>query len=166
MQHMKSVAILALLSALSGCYRYHTVAIETAPVGETVRARISASEAERLEAILGRQDRLLEGEVLDRPEGGLLLAVPSVRAVEGGTAVSSFQRISLSRESLLEVETRHLDKWRTIGAIAVATTVVTYAAISAFANSNASPSGGKGQGNQMRVRPHRAPFVIPLPFGH
>lgn len=154
---MTRLAFVALLSLLGGCYTYHTVPLENAPVGRTIRARISATEAERVGTILGRENRLLEGQLLDRPDGGLLIAVPSSHSVEGGSNVATFQRIAVPRESLLELETRRLDKRRTAGAIALAVTVVTYAAINAFTNSNSSGRGGKPGGQQMRV-----PLRLPL----
>jgi hypothetical protein len=154
------VALVALLSLLGACYTYRTVPLESAPVGQTIRARISATEAERVGSILGREDRLLEGQLIDRPEGGLLIAVPSSHSVEGAMSVATFQRIAVPRESLLEVETRRLDKARTAGMVALAVTVVTYAAINAFTNSSSSGRGGKGAGQQMRV-----PLHLPL-SGH
>jgi hypothetical protein len=158
---MRALSLVGLLSLSTACYTYHAVPLENAPVGHTVRARISAAEAERVSGILGREQRLLEGQLIDRPDGGLLIAIPSTLAVQGSSSVATFQRISVPRESLLEVETRRLDKRRTAGAIAFGVTAVTLVAVNAFANSNSSGRGGKGSGNQMRV-----PFRLPFAVGH
>lgn len=140
----RSLLLLGLL-ALGGCYSYSVVPMESAAAGTRVRARISATEADRLSEILGREERVLEGRVLPGASQGLLLEVPAALTTAGTSVRWMNQRIELAPADVLELEVRRLDPWRTAGAVAVLTTVVGYAAVQAF-DAVGEPSGEGSKG--------------------
>jgi hypothetical protein len=155
-------ALIAVLPLLSACYTYRVVPLDEVPVGSSVRARISAGEAEKLEALIGRDDRVLEGDVIEKPNGSLLLAVSGVVGMESGTVQRAHQRVEVPRSGLLEVELRKLDRWKTAGITAVAAGALTYVAIAQF-NAQKEPKGGPGKGNpEDQVVPYAARARVPI----
>jgi hypothetical protein len=131
--------------AIAACYTYTVQPIDRIPVGAAVRARISGSEADRLGHELGRDPgRLVEGEVLEKPDTGLLLSVPSVLDAQDGSVRRLHQRLVLSRSGILELEVRRLDTWKTAGVMAVAAAVLGYVAVRQFQGESAPGGSGKG----------------------
>lgn len=145
---ISGLLLLGLL-ALSGCYSYSLVSPDQVAPGTRVRARITAVEAERLSEALGREARVLDGRVLDSQTDGILLQVPSAVRSAGTSVQWLSQRVEISPQALVELEQRHLDRWRTAGAVAAAAAVVGYAAAEAFAGTG-SPSGEGSKGGTDR----------------
>lgn len=142
----RSMPLMAtLLLALGGCYTYSLVPAESAPEGARVRARVTATEAERLGAILLREDRVLEGRLISTGDE-LLLEVPSAVTTAGTSMRWLNQRIELSPSDIVELEIRRLDPWRTAGAAAVLAAAVGYAAVQAFEAVGESESEGEKGG--------------------
>jgi hypothetical protein len=135
---------------LGGCYSYRVVPVEQVPVGETVRARVSAAEAERLREVIGRDDRVLEGQLLAPADSGVLVAV---RTSVIDAAVQTHQRILVPRQGLLELEVRRLDRWKTAGIAAVVVAAATAVAVSQFNSDKPTENGGKGGSNNSLVLP-------------
>lgn len=137
--------VLSLVSPLGGCYTYTVMPVEQIPVGSDVKARISGAEADRLTSELGReQDRVLVGELTEQRPSDVLLSVPNFVQQPGGPTNRVYQRITIPKSSLFDVEVRRLDKWKTSGLMALAAAVVGYIALRQF-GSLGNPSGsGKG----------------------
>ena len=142
-----------LLPALAACYTYRGATIESARVGEPVRARISGAEAERVAEILGRDDRYLEGELLERTDSTVLIAVPSTTGAEGGAITRAYQRIQVPRTGVQEVELRELDRVKTTGAVLAVTAGVAAAVTGAMAAVGNPSRDGKGRENPEDFRP-------------
>ena len=145
-------AAIACLSA-SACYSYAPVRFEDASPGTQARARLSPQEAARLSESLGRQDRLLEGEVIEAGADGLLLAVPMTTGGPGLAPRQFHQRIELSPSAVIELEQRRFSPWKTglvIGAGAILAGAAIGAAFSAL---------GEGEGDD-KPQPER--IVVPL----
>lgn len=113
----------ALLLLLPACYRYTPTTVDELAAGQSVRARISAREAERNREILNTNDRLLEGIVLQKDAGSVLLEVPAMTRHAGSRVETFNQRLQISRSDLLEVEMKRLDRPRTYALIGIAAIV-------------------------------------------
>lgn len=123
----------ALMAAVSlGCYSYVPVPMDQVSVGLRARARLSPDEATRLAPVIGREDRLVEGQVIEASEQRLLLAVPTATAVRGMSAEQFHQRIELPRTGILELEQRQFSRIKTGFAIGGAAVVVGAALVAAF----------------------------------
>lgn len=145
--------LLGFLPALQGCYSHSVIPVENAPVGADVRARISAAEAERLQEVLGREYRVLRGEVVGEEPGGLLLQVP---ATVGASSRRLNQRVVIPEPEILELEVRALDRWRTAGLVAALAAVGGYLVAAQFGDDDASdtssPPRGSGEQNLLLLR--------------
>lgn len=119
-----------LLAFCSGCYRYAAIAPVDARPGTQVRARISAVASDRLSALLGASaGRELRGTVYSASPDSLVVEIPSVADVSSpGGARSLYQRVTVARDEVLEIEARSLDRVRT-GAIAAVATIIAGAAV-------------------------------------
>ncbi|HET6680848.1 MAG TPA: hypothetical protein VFG84_06575 [Gemmatimonadaceae bacterium] len=135
------VAGVMLVAALPACYSYHVVPTEQLSVGKSVRARLSADEATRLQGVLGRTDRTLDGRLMASSDSGLLMAVPTSRIGPEGI---THQRILVPRSSLLEVEERRLDRFRTGIVVAAITAVAAAVVVTQF--DVGSPNDGEPKG--------------------
>ncbi len=136
---------LFLIASLGGCYTYTVVPVEQVPIGADVRARISGAEADRLTQELGsEQDRVVAGELAEKQESDILLSVPRSVQHSSGPNTTVYQRVTIQKSSLFDVEVRRLDKWKTTGLLAVAAALVSVVAIKQFGN-NGNP-GGAGKG--------------------
>ncbi|HET7275810.1 MAG TPA: hypothetical protein VFI91_11650 [Longimicrobiaceae bacterium] len=145
MLKIRRLLALCLAVFITGCYSYSTVPFRSAPAGERVRVRISASQAADLEEVLPRQDRVLEGRVVSASGGSIMLEVPSTVASAKSTMYGLNQRITLSDSEVLELEVRELDRWKTAGVIGLVAAGATFVAVQAFATSEVqTPNGGEG----------------------
>ena len=146
----RAVCLLVLfLPSLGGCYTYASMPVEQIPPGSDVRARISGAEADSLTQELGReQDRVIVGELTEKRASDVLLSVPSLVHSSTGSNDRVYQRITIPKSSLFEVEVRRLDRWKTVGIMAVAAAILSTIAIKQFGN-NGNPGGaGKGGTNK------------------
>jgi len=148
--------------ALAACYSYRVAPIDQVATGTAVRVRISPAEAARVGPILGREDRILEGELLAKEaDNSFMVAVPTGSGADAAGAGPMHQRITIPRDGLVELEVRRLDKWRTAGVIAVGAVAATAVAAAAFGGLN-SPFG-LGKGDTDRMTPFGL-FTIPVRF--
>lgn len=144
----------ACAAAGAGCYSYAPVAPANALVGSAVRVRLTEQEAERVHGMLGRDDRLIEGTLIEAVPDAIVIAVPTTPGT-GSPGVADarlHQRISVPVPGLVEIETRRLDKLRTgllVGGIAAALGVVIG---TQFAGTD-SPEGGDKPGDDRLVVP-------------
>lgn len=114
-----------VLLAVAGCYTYAPIDPSTLTPGASVRARVSATQAQQLEPLLGVPDaRLLNGTIIQAGDT-LIIEVPSVVQAEVGSSVQTLhQRVSVPRPALLEVETRTLDRFKTYMVAGVAGAII------------------------------------------
>ena len=150
--------ISGFLLLIAGCYSYSGAALESVRVGQGVRARISGSEAERLEPVLGNSDRTVEGQLLEKGDSAVVVSVATPLSTEANAAVSqAVQRIEIPRADLEQIEVRHIDRFRTsvlvLGGIAGAAAAV--AAVSQVVQLG----GGGSRSNPNKTR---VPTGIPL----
>lgn len=121
---LRAIATACLTTfAATGCYSYEPIRIEQVAPGAIARARVDQDEARRISEVIGRDDRLLEGEVLQADNSRLLLAVPMTAASPGLATRTFHQRVEVPRASILEVEVRRFDALKTalvIGGAALA----------------------------------------------
>ena len=150
--------ICGLMLLVAGCYGYSGATIETLSVGQPVRARISGAQAERLEPVLGNAGRIVEGELLEKADSSLTIAVATPISSEGSVSVSrAYQRVAIPRADLQEIEVRHLDRGRTSLAVvgAAAGVAAAFAAVSQVVQ--LGEGGGRPNPNRSRV-----PTPVPL----
>jgi len=134
-----------LLAALPACYGYAPVEPATLSPGAELRARLSAVEAERLADVLPGVDRLVEGRVLEADGEGFLLLVPVAQRQAGSSLQTLNQRVRLSRDQVIEVELKRVDRLRTgllIAAGAVATGLLAARILEGGRIERAEPGGG------------------------
>lgn len=107
--------LIVALPLLAACYRYAPADQGLLQPGTDVRARITAAAAEQIEPLLGTTDaRVLTGVVVNAGADTLLVEVPTAaRSNVGNQVVTLKQRVSVPRTSIIEIETRELDKMRT-----------------------------------------------------
>jgi len=107
---------LSILPLFAACYTYAPIDPAAVAPGVDVRARISATAAERIAPLLGSETRVLTGKLIDNA-ATMIVEVPSVsQSNASGISETLHQRVSITRADLVELETRKLDRLRT-GAI-------------------------------------------------
>jgi hypothetical protein len=125
---------LAMPALVAGCYTYAPVQSSALSAGTGVRARVSATAAERVAPLLGVSDaRVLTGTLIDNQSGTLIVEVPTIaQAAVGPTGQTLNQRISIAPGDLVEIESRKLDRQRTAVVVGVAAVVAASATIAAL----------------------------------
>ena len=128
-----TASILCVCTALlaGGCYQYQIVSLESLRPGMDIRATLSEEAALDLRAALGEVRPDLQGEVLERQNRSILLAVPELGTPVGFGNPSLHQRVRLNEGQVLRVELRTLDRGRTwglVGAVGVGLGLLIYEA--------------------------------------
>src|SRR5262245_51528774 len=141
-------AYLVLAAVTTACYTYRPVELTQLPAGTSVRARISAQEAERVEPLIGKQDaRVLEGVVVQADTTSLLLQVPTTTlGPTYGRSEVLHQRLSVPRAGVIEVELKQLNRTRTYGLIGLGIAGAVVLAVDALTGDRGmeGPPGGGG----------------------
>lgn len=148
--------LVPLALVIAGCYTYRASTLERVPVGATMRATLSGSEAEKLEGIIG-PTRSVEGDLVERLDTSVVIAIDLQAASAASVPATPLQRrIEIPTSDLRTVEVRALDPTRTallIGGAVAAVVAIALARSQGFgAGSN---NGGGGAEN-------RLPTGIPL----
>jgi hypothetical protein len=144
-----------MFALLTGCYTYASVEPGAIRAGTSVRARVSATAADRLAPLLGTTDaRRITGTVIDNGVDTIIVEVPTIaRAEMGGSSGRPLhQRVSISRSELLEIETRTLDRFRT-GALAGSAAIIVGAVVINAIKGDPGTEGPPGGGNGNEFRP-------------
>ncbi len=124
---------------LAGCYLHVPVEPEAVPEGAQVRARVTGSEADRLAAVRGGDDRTVDGRLIQVDEGGSLVLEVAQRGASPGARPMN-ARVVVPRSELVELGVRELSWTRTalfIGASAVVAGILVAVAF--------NTSGGGGE---------------------
>lgn len=129
MKRATSLLLLLTLAFLQGCHTHASSTLAQLEPNASVRARVTSAKAEELSTVLGREDRVLTGRVIEQSPDRLLLQVPTTGAAPGHPLA---QRVELMAADIVEVEVRRLDQTRTIGAVAALLAVGIAAAIAIF----------------------------------
>ena len=112
-----------------------------------MRARLSRSGAARLTEVLGRNDPVLQGTVLERASADLLIDVPVATRQIGFRYEAMGQRVRLDFAEILEMERRELDRWKTTGLVAGLGTVVGVIAWQVFSGDSGGGTDNPGGGD-------------------
>jgi hypothetical protein len=140
---------------LAACYTYAPVQPTAVAPGAGVRARVSATAAERIAPLVGVTDaRVLTGTYVGTDAAGILVEVPTTAQVgAAGSLQHLAQRISISRGDLLEMETRTLDRRKTAVIVGVAAVVAGVTAASVLRGDRGSdrPPGGTSTDTRIPV---------------
>src|SRR5919202_4732287 len=152
--------ILALvLSLLAGCYTYAPIDPGAVAPGTSIRVRVSGAGADRLEPLLGTSGaRVLSGVFVDSRADTMIVQVPSVVAAEVGSSLQPlYQRVSIPRGDVLELETRRLNRGRTAALAGAAAVTITAAVVSAVRSDRGKEQlpGGGGPGESRVPAPPR-----------
>lgn len=144
-------SLLPVTVLLCGCYSYAPLQTTAVTPSATVRARISAQEADRLKEILPSLNRVLEGKVVNADAAAIVLEVPSTTITIGTRPLH--QIVSISHAGIQELESRQLDRTRTglagLAAVTVAGVVI-YQGIKGNPGQDGLP--GEGTGPEFRTR--------------
>jgi hypothetical protein len=103
----------AVLVLVAGCYKYEPLEIGQVVPQTLVRARLSVSEAEQIKNLIATEDRVVSGVVVEVRPDQLLVELPSTRAA-GSTLQVLHQRVVISRAGIVELESKRLDKTKTM----------------------------------------------------
>jgi hypothetical protein len=144
---------LLLTLPLCACYSYVPAELSALPQGAAVRARITSEQAERVEPLVGRELRVLEGVVVGTGADTVLLEVPAAARVgSAGSVQVLHQRVAIARAGITEVELKRLNRGRTTLLIVGGSAVVGYLLIDALdiGPGREGPRGGNG-GTDMRI---------------
>jgi len=133
-------AAVCVIPLAGACYTYAPIDPSAAVVGEGVRARITAPAAARLAPLLGTgETRVLTGKLVENGRNELIIEVPAVVEVGVGSSMQSlYQRVSIARSDVVELEARKLDTFKTGALVAAGVAVVGGVVVKAA-------SGGRGK---------------------
>lgn len=154
MRHFRSLALAALLPLLSGgCYSYQTVRVEEVAPGASIRARLTAAEVERIQADLGRESRVVEGQVVHDEGSSFVLAVATRVAADGLGARRFETRLRLTKPEITEIEVRRLNRGRTAALVALGGAVAAFVVSAAFDYGGIGAPGDGGKGGEAILIP-------------
>ena len=138
--------LIVCLTSLSGCYTYQRSSAAEIGPGQDVRVRISGAYADSLGPILMTDDaRVVEGSVVGRDNGSLMLEVPVNSQLQGIRMETLRQRVEVPAEELVDVEVKELSKLRTYGTLGLivgAGVAIVVAQLSGDSGGGSVPGGG------------------------
>ena len=112
-------SVVAASVVLSGCFTYIPIEPGQVEPGVNVRARVSLSASARIAPLLGASDaRRLDGQMISQSADTLIVEVPTVFVDTREFGRTPNQRVSIPRTDLVELEVRKLDRVRTAGMVA------------------------------------------------
>lgn len=115
MQRMLLSIALAVVAA--GCHTFQPASVGSVAPGERVRARITGAFSDSLAPLLQREDaRTFEGTVVSETSSSLFLDVPVQQELRGMRFETLNQRVEVPASAFVELETKRLDKGRSIAA--------------------------------------------------
>lgn len=155
------IATLVVLLATAGCHTFQRTSYEQISPGERVRARVNSAWADSLDALLQRDARVVEGTVVEKPDGALLLEVAVQNELRGIEFQTLSQRVRIPETAFVDLELSRLDRGRTLGLVALAGAVVTAFVVQQLSEES---GGGTIPGGGGPVESPVAPLLrIPFP---
>ena len=145
---------LILLPFVAACYTHVPIEPNALRARTSIRARVDAATAEQLEPLLGIGNaRLVSGVVITTSPDTLIVEVPtSVRAEVGSSVQTLKQRVAIPRASVVELETREINRLRTglvVGSASLLAGTLIFRAVRGGRGSDRPPNGGEP--NERRV---------------
>jgi hypothetical protein len=144
---------MAAAYALCGCYTYRPASLDDVPPNAHVRALLSAEELGRLGSVVPIASRYVEGELLERGTGEVLLLVPVTSDVVGARVQTLHQRVRIPAAGILDLELKQLDRWKTTLVIGAGAAALGGIAVAAFSGTGRSDRPGPGPGPNELVIP-------------
>ncbi|MGH7446325.1 MAG: hypothetical protein ACREK1_01155 [Longimicrobiales bacterium] len=132
------------LTGLCGCYTYDPARLADVRAEMRVRARLSEEEVARLGSVVPSDGRVIEGEVLERAAGELLLLVPVTSDVVGTRVETLHQRLRIPDRGIIEIESRRLDRLKTALVLSAGVAVAGGIAAAALTGGYRSDRTGNG----------------------
>jgi hypothetical protein len=164
MRHVLSFSFLLLGSTtLAGCHTFQPTSYDRIAPGQEVRARLSGVWADSLDSVLQKDSRTVEGTVVGKADGDLLLEVAVQNELRGMRFETLSQRVRVPRDGFLNLELKELDRGRTVGAAALVAAAVG-ALIVKQLTSETGGSGSPGTPGPTEARIFRSLLRIPLPW--
>lgn len=163
MTRYRLLLLIACLTSLSGCYTYQRSSAAEIGPGQDVRVRVSGAFADSIGPILLTSDaRVVEGAVVDRDDGALMLEVPVTSQLQGIRMESLRQRIQVPTDELVDVEVKELSKLRTYGTLGL---IVGAGVALVIAQLSGDSGGGSTGGGGGPVESVVSPSGVSLPLG-
>lgn len=154
----KRWTVLAALMATGGCYVYEPVRPADAVLDARVRATVSATKAAELEPALRNISTQLHGTLTERDGTGVLLEVPLYDPTVGTSGTALKNRIHISFDDLVTLESRSLSKWRTGAVVGALVAGITTTWVVVGGGDKTGDKEKPGVDNNVVIR-------IPLRFG-
>jgi hypothetical protein len=149
---LRWLVVVASLAASVGCYEYVPTAFEAVPSGDRVRALLTAQAQEDVLRRTGTHYRILEGKVLDRTDDQMLLSVPTVKVESEYGSQSLYQRIDVTRDGVVRVDVKEMDKFKTFGLVGLTAVAATFIVQRAIAEGEPGTPGGSGLPGSDNIR--------------
>jgi hypothetical protein len=115
MRHRCALLCASLLAA--GCYSYVPTTLEQVSPGESLRIRISGTEAERLEPLRFTDSRNLEGSLAQIAGDGVYFDAIIRTVTPTGITAMHTQRLNIPLSEIQDVQYRRLDVLKTGAAV-------------------------------------------------
>jgi hypothetical protein len=133
------LALAALIPVLHGCYEYVPIATASAPVGQFVELQVTDRGRVGLGDRFGSGVQVITGRLVSEQANDLVIAVSSIKNIDGETTRWSNDTTRVSRDFITTVKGRRLSTTRT-ALLALAGGVAVYLMVSskllgAFADS-------------------------------
>jgi hypothetical protein len=134
----------SILVFLAACYRYTPVTDLAPAEGAVVRLDLSETGTARLGSLLGRNATAVEGTVLSRTDTSFLMSVSATRQHNEQPLTWAGEHVSVPREAVQTIETRSLNKKKTLLLASVA--VIGAISLKAIVSSLHALAGGDDGG--------------------
>ncbi len=158
---LKKLLLVGTLTAASGCYTYLPAPPSGVSPGTPVRIRLTADQAEAFVPQRLTADRDLDGTLLERTDGSLLVETPVGRNDAERGMSSLMQKLTVPEGGIVEIEQRTLNKGRTglvmAGAAVVAGVVLTLRSQGGRGGPDQPPGGGNQEARRVPVLRIRLP---------
>ena len=110
---MRPVLILLALPFMGGCYHYAATPTLEQPQGTPVRAHLESLSSFELSQITVNNINQVDGEVVRRDAGDLVLSATWLEAVTGNGYPGNGWTVRIPEANVTGVEVRRLSWWRT-----------------------------------------------------
>lgn len=115
---------IALVILASGCHTFQPASVGDLTPGESVRVRVTGAFSDSLATMLPLEDpRAFEATIASGGPSSVFLDVPVQQQLVGMRFQTLNQRVEVPTSAFVEVETKRLDRGRTLAAAGVAAAV-------------------------------------------
>jgi hypothetical protein len=135
---------IAALCASTACYHYAPMEPSAIQTGAAVRLDLSSAGSTRMTPILGAGTNSVEGTILAATDTGYRMSVSGTHKATTGAVRWSGEQVTVPRDAIERVQTRSLDRKRTLGVAALA--ILAGVALKVIFNAFDPVSGGDEDG--------------------